>query len=130
MGINPAADSRWAQRMICFFARRFADAAAAAEGENNPDRDTDLWATLSYAQLDSAADLERWRVRLRDSWPDYSAELFLGTGDFGSEAIAERRLFLESHAKAGLPICSTPEQLAQNSEIQRLPECAQAQSKN
>lgn len=128
--INPAADSRWAQRMIYFFAHRFADAAAAAEGENDPDRDTALWATLSYGQLDRAADLELWRARLRDGWPDYSAELFLGTGDFGTEAIAERSLFLESHAKVGLPICATPEQLARHSEIQRLPECVQAEAKN
>lgn len=128
--INPAADSLWAERMVYFFAQRFEDAAAAADGETNPDRDTDLWGTLSYAQLDDAADLERWGARLRDSWPDYSAELFLGAGDFGRGAVAERRLFMESHTRAGLPICATQEQLVRHAEIKRLPECTKAEGKN
>jgi tetratricopeptide (TPR) repeat protein len=128
--IDPAAGSLWVQRMVFFFARRFADTAAAAEAENHPDRDSDPWGTLSYAQLDRAADLARRRARLRDSWPDYSAEVLLGTADFGPQAIAERRLFLESHAKAELPNCATPEQLARHSEIRRLPECIQAQVRN
>ena len=87
-------------------------------------------AVLSYAQLGQTADLERWRTRLGESWPDYSAELDLALGDFASGAAAERSLFLDSVAKAGLPICATPEQLAQNPGIHRLPECTKDQAKN
>jgi hypothetical protein len=45
------------------------------------------------------------------------------------EAAAERSLFLDSHVKAGLPICATPERLAQNPDIKRLPECSKVQAK-
>jgi hypothetical protein len=85
-------------------------------------------AVLSYAQLGQTDGLERWRERLGDSWPDYSAELNLAAGDFPPVAAAERSLFLDSVAKAGLPLCATPEQLAQNPDIKRLPECTKAQA--
>ncbi len=126
--LKPNADYRWIQGKVYFFARRFADAAAVVEGMDSPDRWDMRTAVLSYAQLGQTADLERWRARLGESWPDYSAELNLATGDFGSGAAAERSLFLDSVAKAGLPICATPEQLAQNPGIHRLPECAKAQA--
>jgi hypothetical protein len=89
-----------------------------------------LTAVLSYGQLGQTADLERWRTRLGESWPDYAAELYTALGDFPSVAAAERSLFLDSVAKAGLPICATPEQLAQNPGIHRLPECTKVQAKN
>ena len=126
--INPTSDFRWAQRMIYFYARRFADAAAAAKGKDDPDRVSQLWGALSYAQLGQKADLEQWLARLRESWPDYSAESYLASSDFGTAAAAERALFLESHIKAGLPICVTPEQLKQNPDMKRLPECSKVQA--
>ena len=49
---------------------------------------------------------------------------FEAGGDFfGPAAAAERSLFLDSHAKAGLLICATPEQLAKDRNIRRLPRC-------
>jgi class 3 adenylate cyclase/TolB-like protein len=128
--INPTADFRWAERWIYFYGRRFAEAAAAVVGEEDPNRLSQLVAVLSYAQLGQTAELERWRARLRQSWPDYSAEVFLPRGDFRPEAAAERTVFVESHAKAGLPICATPEQVAQRPDMPRLPECAQKQAEN
>lgn len=95
---------------------------------NSPDRWDMRTAVLSYAQLGQPAALERWRARLGESWPDYSAELNLATGDLPPEAAAERSLFLDSVAKAGLPICATPEQLAENPDINRLPECTKAEA--
>jgi class 3 adenylate cyclase/TolB-like protein len=126
--LNSTTDYRWSQRYVYFFARRFADAAAAATGD--ADRPGQLIAVLSYARLGQTADLERWRARLQESWPDYSAEIFLASTDFQPEAAAERSLFLDSHVKAGLPVCMTPEQLAQNPDIKRLPECAKLQARN
>jgi class 3 adenylate cyclase/TolB-like protein/Tfp pilus assembly protein PilF len=126
--LKPNADYQWIQVTVYFFARRFADAAAVVEGMDSPARWDMRTAVLSYAQLGQTADLERWRARLAESWPDYSAELNLATGDFGSGAAAERSLFLDSVAKAGLPICATPEQLAQNPDIKRLPECTKVQA--
>ena len=128
--LKPNADYRWIQGTVYFFARRFADAAAGIEGMDSPGRWEMRMAVLSYAQLGQTADLERWRARLRESWPDYSAELELKFGDFAPGAAAERSLFLDSFAKAGLPICATPEQLAQNPGIHRLPECTKDQAKN
>jgi class 3 adenylate cyclase/TolB-like protein len=126
--INPTTDYSWAQRWVYFFARRFADAAAAATRNDDPNRISRLVAVLSYAQLGQTADAERWRTRLWESWPDYSAELFLAPGDLQPAAAAQRTLFLESHVKAELPICATPEQLGQHPEIHRLPECTQVQA--
>ena len=128
--LKPNADYRYIQGKVYFFARRFADAVAVLEGMDSPDRWDTRTAVLSYAQLGQTADLERWRARLGESWPDYSAELNLATGDFPSGAAAERSLLLDSVAKAGLPICATPEQLAQNPGIHRLPECTKDQAKN
>jgi class 3 adenylate cyclase/TolB-like protein len=128
VGINTTTDFGWAQRWVYFFARRFADAAAAVVGEDDPNRPGQLVAVLSYAQLGQTADLERWRARLRESWPDYSAELFATTGAFQPTAAAEQSLFLESHVKAGLPICATPEQLARNPDIVRLSQCTEVQA--
>jgi class 3 adenylate cyclase/TolB-like protein len=128
--LSPTARFEWAQRVIYFFAGRFGEAADVVLAQDDPDSVGELWATLSFAQLDNATDAQQWRARLLESWPDYSAELFLGYGDFAPGAAAERSLFLDSHVKAGLPICATPEQLAQNHDIKRLPECAKVQARN
>jgi tetratricopeptide (TPR) repeat protein len=128
--LNPTTDFRWSQRWVYLLARRFADAAAAATGKADADRTSQLIAVLSYAQLGQSDHLASWRARLRESWPEYSAELFLAPGDFQPAAAAERSLFLDSHVKAGLPICMTPEQLAQNPDVKRLPECTKVQARN
>jgi class 3 adenylate cyclase/TolB-like protein len=107
-----------------FFTGRFAEAAATVDAMEQPDRWSQLYAVLSYAQLDRAAELERWRARLRESWPDYSNERSVAeTSDFAPAAAAERDLWVESHAKAGLPLCATAEQLAADPAMRRLPEC-------
>ena len=90
---------RWALRNVYFFARRF-DAAAEVE-----------------------ADLAR-RAFLAEG-PGWSAERsFSDEGDFLlPDAEAQRALYLESIAKAALPICATVEELAQEPDMRRLPEC-------
>ena len=82
------------EAQIYFFARRFSDAAAAVESDEDPGRWIVLIAALSYAQLGRTADLERWRARFQASWPDYSTELNISeTGDWAPAASAERDLW-------------------------------------
>ena len=45
-------------------------------------------------------------------------------------AAAERALVLESVAKAGLPMCATPEQLAEETDMRRMPECEAERAKS
>ena len=54
--------------------------------------------------------------------PDYSAEKWLSeTGICAREA--ELNLFLDSHRKAGLPVCATAAQLAKHPDMKRLEQC-------
>ena len=54
----------------------------------------------------------------------YSAEWALTyIGGFAPAAAANRALFLDGLGKAGLPICATAQQIADDSAIHRLPEC-------
>ena len=116
---------RWRQRNVYFNARRFEEAAAAAEAIDYDDYYTRFWNTLIYAELGRAAELQRWRAKLLEIDPDFSAEReFWRHGDFLlPEAAAERALFLDAVAKAGLPKCATPEQLEREPTMRRLPEC-------
>ena len=51
-------------------------------------------------------------------------------GDFlMPQAAAERALYLESFAKAGLRICDTPELVAKFPDARRLPECEAERAK-
>jgi hypothetical protein len=123
---------RWIQVGVYFYARRFEAAAAAI--------DDTAWETLAmsdlakyvmiYAQLGRPADLERWRSRLLTKVPDFSTERLLDfTGEYMPAAAAERALVLESVAKAGLPMCATPEQLAARPGMRRMPECEAERAK-
>ena len=118
-------DIRWMQRDVNFFARRFEEAAVAAEATSDPESWDMYFSAMVYARLGRAADLERWRSRLLEADPGVSAEhMFSNSGDFLlPEAAAERALFLESAASARLPICATPEQFAKEPDMRRMPEC-------
>jgi hypothetical protein len=113
----------WRQSLVGFFRGRFRDTADLIEGFTDLGRWDLLFATLSHAQLGDAVALARWRELFVESWPDYSWELSASeSGDFSPAATAERALWLDSLAKAGLPKCATPEQIAAL-KIKRLPEC-------
>jgi hypothetical protein len=116
---------RWRQRNVYFNVRRFEGAAAAAEAIDYDDYYTRFWNTLIYAQLGRAAELQQWRAKLLEIDPDFSAEReFWRHGDFLlPEATEERANFLDAVAKAALPKCTTPEQLAREPTMRRLPEC-------
>lgn len=107
-----------------FFVGRFDEAAAALEGMDSPIRWPQLFATLSYAQLGRAAELDRWRARFVGIWPGFSWERSVAeSGDFAPAARAERALWAEGLAKAGPPLCTSAEQLAATPTVKRLPEC-------
>jgi hypothetical protein len=75
------------------------------------------YAPLNRGKEGAAAVAELLR---RDS--DYSAEKFLSHyGSYAREV--ELNLFLDSHRKAGLPICATEAQLARNPDMKRLEQC-------
>lgn len=92
---------RWALRNVYFFARRFDAAAEVAEASDDLLHRRNFWNT------------------------GWSAERsFSDEGDFLlPDAEAQRALYLESIAKAALPICATVEELAQEPDMRRLPEC-------
>jgi hypothetical protein len=127
--LDPALIDRYrcARRDVYFYARRFEDAARTAEAMDHPSK---LSTTLIYAQLGRAEELARWRSALLAETLEFSAELRLDlVGDFLPTAVSERALFLESIAKAGLPTCATPEQLAKKPGMRRMPECAAERAK-
>ena len=121
--LDPEMHFDWRQYQVGFFLHRFREAADLIEDFTKPTRWDYLFATLSYAQLGDTAAAARWRDRLIASWPDYSFELTVSpSGDFYPEARAERTLWLESLAKAGLPKCATAEQVARL-KLKPVPEC-------
>ena len=127
MRLDPglADENRWTQRDVYFFARRFDEAAAAAEAIQGDLHEPLFWKTLIYAQLGKSAEVEQLRASLLAQDPDLSAELGFSTqGDFlMPQAAAERGLYLESFAKAGLPVCATPEQVARYTDMRHQPAC-------
>ena len=121
--IDPAMRFDWRQYQVGFFLHRFREAADRIGDFAEFSRWDLLFATLSHAQLGDPIETARWRERFVESWPDYSFERSISpTGDFSPAASAERALWLGSLAKAGLPKCATPEQIAAL-KIKRLPEC-------
>ena len=103
---------------------------AAAEALDTTDRMGMARNVMIYAQLEAPGELEQWRPRLLKEVPDWSAELYFDlNGDYPPAAAAERALVLESIAKAGLPRCATPEQLAEKPTMRRMPECEAERAK-
>ena len=125
--LDPANPERyyWRQRNAYFMAGRYEEAAAAAEAIDDEGYWAGMWNTLIYAQLGRAAELGRWRARLLEIDPDFSAEReFWRHGDLlMPEAAEERARFLDAVAKADLPRCATPAQVAAEPSMRRLPEC-------
>ena len=119
----------WRQYQVGFFTGHFREAANLIGGWTDFSRWDLLFATLSHAQLGDAAAVAQWRAQFVESWPEFSWELSVSeSGDFAPAATAERALWLDSLAKAGLPICATPEQI-ERLKIKTLPECQTERAK-
>ena len=125
---DPRMRFNWRQYQVGFFLGRFREAVDLIEGFNDLGRWDHLFATLSYAQLNDAARTAEWRARLADSWPDFSWERTVAeSSDFSPAAARERYLWVDSLAKAGLPLCATVEQVARLA-IEPLAECEAARA--
>ncbi len=73
-------------------------------------------------QLGRKADAATAVSELLQRNPEYSAERWLSdTGAFARDVELNR--FLDSHRKAGLPLCATEAQLAKYPDMKRLPQC-------
>ena len=97
---------------------------AATDKKTTLDRWDHLYRALSFAQLGEAKEVSREATVLLEAYPDYSAEKYLSeTGTFARET--ELNLWLDSHRKAGLPVCATEAQLAKYPEMKRLEQCEQ-----
>ncbi len=127
--LDPAVSGNWRQYQVGFFLRRFRQAADLIGSFSEFSRRDYLFATLSHAELGDMADMARWRTRFLEIWPDYSWEHFASeTGDFSRAAAAERALWWDSHTKASLPLCATPEQVARLG-LRPLAECESQRAK-
>ena len=120
MRFDPELRFNWRQYQVRFFLGAFRYAADMIGDYTEFSRWDYLFGTLSHAQLGDTTEMARWRARLIESWPDLpSAEESID--DF-SPATKERALWLDSHSKADLRKCATPEQLVEHN-IEPLPEC-------
>jgi TolB-like protein/Tfp pilus assembly protein PilF len=126
---DPRMRFNWRQYQVGFFLGRFREAVDLIEGFNDTSRWDHLFATLSYAQLGDAVRAADWRARLTESWPEFSWELSAAeSGDFSPAAKEERALWVDSLAKAGLPLCATAEQM-ERLKINPLPDCQAERAK-
>ena len=81
-----------------------------------------VYRALSLAELGDAEQVNTERARVLGINPDYSAERSIS--DIGSyNRDTELNLFLDSHRKAGLPLCATEAQLAKYPDMKRLEQC-------
>ena len=120
---DPELRFNWRQYQVGFFLGRFREAADLIGDWTEFDCWDLLFATLSHAQLGDAAAVAQWRAGSSRAGRLLVAELTVSdSGDFSPAATTERALWLDSLAKAGLPKCATPEQMA-TLKIKTLPEC-------
>jgi TolB-like protein len=107
-----------------YYARQFEKAIAVIKAKGDQPHGGDLNVlAMSYAQL-GRIDEARQAATLSKQLEDWSAERELGaTREFAPAAAANRALFLDGWRKAGLQVCATAEQLAEDLGIERLPEC-------
>jgi tetratricopeptide (TPR) repeat protein len=117
-------------RDVHFHNRHFDDCITATRKRLHPSPTLDpLFRALSYAQLGNGKEAAPEVAQVMIAQPDYSAEKWLSeTGIYAREA--ELNLFLESHRKAGLPLCATEAQLAKYPDMKRLEQCEAERAKS
>jgi hypothetical protein len=99
-------------------------ALAATQRRLNLDNYDYVHRPLIYAQLGRKADVATALSDLSKRDPDYSAERMLSnTGPYVRDVELNR--FLDSHRKAGLPVCASGAQLAKYPDMLRLEKCEQ-----
>ena len=107
---------------VIFYAGRFQEAIAATDKKTTPAIWDHQYRALSFAQLDRGQEAAREVAMLLETYPDYSAEKYISeAGTYARDT--ELNLFLDSHRKAGLPVCATEAQLAKYPDMNRLEQC-------
>ncbi len=107
----------------CFYNGKFEEAIAWSRKSLVPEPLADpLIQAMSHAQLGRKQEAARDVATLFEANPDYSAEKYLDeTGTFARDV--DMNLFLDSHKKAGLPVCAAAAQLAKYPDMKRLEQC-------
>jgi TolB-like protein/DNA-binding SARP family transcriptional activator len=111
-------------KLAYYFAGNFETAVAScnAHGERNF-FDYEFLA-MSYGELGRPQEAKSNAAEVLRLKPQFSAEWALTyLGEFAPAAAANRDLFLDGLAKAGLPICATAQQVTADPGIKRLREC-------
>jgi TolB-like protein/class 3 adenylate cyclase/tetratricopeptide (TPR) repeat protein len=116
--------------MLAYFYGGQYDQALAATRSNLSTSIYDyVYRPLIYAQLGREADAATGSTELLQRDPEYSAERFLSdTGTFARDVELNR--FLDSHRKAGLPLCAIEAQLAKYPDMKRLEQCEAERAKS
>jgi hypothetical protein len=90
----------------------------------NPDIWDYIYRPLIYAELGQKIEAESAVSELFKRNAEYSAEFWVSNvGGFARDVELNR--FLDSHRKAGLPLCATEAQLAKYPDMKRLEQCEQ-----
>jgi TolB-like protein/class 3 adenylate cyclase len=111
----------WGLLLAYFYDGQYERALSVTQGRLNPDIWDYIYRPLIYAQLGRKADVATSFSDLLQRNPEYVAERWLS--DTGTFRDVELNLFLDSHRKAGLPLCATEEQLAKYPDMKRLELC-------
>jgi pentatricopeptide repeat protein len=122
--LNPTyrVDEAWGFLYAYFHAGRFEDALRILDRLPKDKYLVGSWAVRvsSYVTLGKSAEA---KVAVSDAlahFPDLTIEGFTGNGGMSDE---ERNRFIGPMRAAGFPPCATPETLAKNPQLVRLPEC-------
>jgi TolB-like protein/class 3 adenylate cyclase/Tfp pilus assembly protein PilF len=112
----------WGQLLAYFYTGQYDRALGVTQGKVVPDSWDYVFRPLLYAELGqtSATASAVSELLKRDS--EYSAELWVSNTGLYARDIELNR-FLDSHRKAGLPLCASEAQLAKQPDMKRLVQC-------
>jgi TolB-like protein/class 3 adenylate cyclase/tetratricopeptide (TPR) repeat protein len=113
-----------------YMARRYEDTIDAVLRMPEEHRSRDSWVFLaaSYAQLGRPEEAAAAKAKLLKAFPNVSAERMINE-DYVYARKEDEEFFVDSFRAAGLPVCMTPEEIAQLPAAKRRPECAAERAK-
>jgi TolB-like protein/class 3 adenylate cyclase/tetratricopeptide (TPR) repeat protein len=113
-----------------YMARRYEDTVDAVMRMPEEQRSRDSWVFLaaSYARLGRTEDAADAKAKLLNAFPNVSAERMINE-DYVYARKEEEDFFVDSFRVAGLPVCMTPEEIAQLPAGKPRPECEAERAK-
>ncbi len=119
----------WGLLLAYFYDGQYDRALAVTRSRLNPDIWDYIYRPLIYAELGRKAEAATAVSELLKRNAEYSAEFWVSNvGAFAREIELNR--FLDSHRKAGLPVCATEAQLTKYADMNRLEQCEQERAKS